>query len=53
MTGKNGYPLQKTAGYDKISKVRTLQIFSQITRHLTAIMYLIAELVIGEKPEKL
>jgi len=32
---------------------RQLEIFSQIIRHLTALVYLLAELVMGEKPEKL
>jgi hypothetical protein len=32
---------------------RKVQIFGQLIRHLTAIVYLIAELIIGEKPEKL
>lgn len=32
---------------------RRLVIFSQLIRHLTAIVYLVAELVLGFKPEKL
>jgi hypothetical protein len=32
---------------------RKVVIFSQLVRHLTAIIYLVAELVLGEKPEKL
>jgi len=34
-------------------KKRKIQIFSQIVRHLTALVYLLAELYLGEKPEKL
>ena len=36
-----------------MNQKRKIQIFSQIVRHLTALVYLIAELVLGEKPEKL
>jgi hypothetical protein len=32
---------------------RKLKIFSQMIRHLTALIYLVAELVLGEKPPKL
>lgn len=32
---------------------RQIEIFSQIARHLLALVYLIAELVLGEKPPKL
>jgi hypothetical protein len=32
---------------------RKVAIFSQLVRHLTAIIYLVAELVLGFKPEKL
>jgi len=34
-------------------KQRQHEIFSQIIRHLTALVYLIAELVIGERPDSL
>jgi hypothetical protein len=36
-----------------MDRKRKLEVFSQIIRHLTALVYLIAELVLGEKPEKL
>lgn len=35
------------------SKKRKIEIFSQLLRHLIGILYLIAELAIGERPEKL
>jgi hypothetical protein len=34
-------------------KKRKVEIFSQIVRHLTAIVYLVAELYLGHKPDKL
>ena len=37
----------------KVDDKRKVEIFSQMIRHITAIVYLIAELVIGRKPEKL
>lgn len=46
-------PLQVDHGYGKIDTRRKLEIFSQIARHLNALVYLIAELVTGVKPEKL
>ena len=36
-----------------MDKKRKLEIFSQMIRHLTALVYLVAELVVGYKPEKL
>lgn len=45
--------LQSDKNGGKIDTTRKVQIFSQIIRHLTALVYLIAELVIGEKPDKL
>jgi len=36
-----------------MTQERRIEIFSQIIRHLTALVYLIAELVMGEKPERL
>lgn len=47
------YLLQTDINNGKIDATRKMQIFSQIIRHLTALVYLIAELVIGAKPEKL
>lgn len=32
---------------------RKVEIFSQLVRHMTAIVYLVAELHLGQKPEKL
>lgn len=46
-------PLPIEHNRDKIDAMRKVQIFSQIIRHLTALVYLVAELVIGQKPEKL
>jgi hypothetical protein len=37
----------------RVTVKRQHEIFSQIVRHLVAIVYLIAELVTGEKPESL
>jgi hypothetical protein len=34
-------------------KKRKLEIFSQMIRHLAALVYLVAELVLGYKPDKL
>jgi hypothetical protein len=50
MSGNNR-GLQTDIKYDKMG--RRVQIFSQMVRHLTALVYLVAELVLGEKPEKL
>ena len=36
-----------------MDKKRKLEIFSQMIRHLSALVYLIAELYFGYKPEKL
>lgn len=44
-------PLQQQAKHGKIK--RKVEIFSQISRHITAILYLVAELYLGERPEKL
>jgi len=49
----NGHPLQITNDCAKIDTRRKLEIFSQMVRHFTALIYLVAELVIGVKPEKL
>lgn len=50
----NGHnSLQSFSTCDKIDTYRKVQIFSQMVRHITALLYLIAELVIGTKPEKL
>jgi hypothetical protein len=48
-------PLQKVSPGDRIdiTLTRKVEIFSQIIRHLTAIVYLVAELYLGQKPEKL
>lgn len=35
------------------TKARQIEIFGSIVRHLTALVYLIAELVLKEKPESL
>lgn len=32
---------------------RKVELFSQLIRHLTAIVYIVAELVLGYRPEKL
>jgi hypothetical protein len=32
---------------------RKVELFSQLVRHLTAIVYILAELSLGYKPEKL
>ena len=37
----------------KIERRRKLEIFSRLARHVTAILYLVAELYLGYKPEKL
>ena len=37
----------------KIERRRQLEIFSRLARHVTAIIYLVAELHLGYKPEKL
>lgn len=37
----------------KIERRRKLEIFSRLARHVTAIVYLVAELYLGYKPEKL
>jgi len=49
----NGHSLQIASDCAKIDIQRKLEIFSQMVRHLTALIYLVAELVIGVKPEKL
>ena len=43
--------LTTDVSYGKIDVMRKRQIFSQIARHLNALVHLIAELVIGEKIE--
>ena len=45
--------LQNDATCDKMIARRKAEIFSQLARHMTAIVYLIAELHLGKKPEKL
>jgi len=46
--------LKTAAKCDKIiDDRRRAEIFNQLVRHLTAIVWLVAELVIGRKPEKL
>jgi hypothetical protein len=51
----NGYntSLQSDINNGTMGTMRKVQIFSQMVRHITALIYLIAELVIGTKPEKL
>ena len=49
----NSHPLQIANDCAKIDTRRKLEIFSQILRNVTALVYLVAELVIGQKPEKL
>ena len=52
-SGSKGF-LTNARIYGKMmDKKRKLEIFSQMIRHLTALVYLVAELVIGYKPEKL
>jgi len=36
-----------------MDRKRQVELFSQLARHLTAIVYIIAELVLGYRPEKL
>lgn len=46
--------MTKFYGYGKmLDRKRKLEIYSQIKRHLIALVYLVAELALGEKPEKL
>jgi hypothetical protein len=45
--------LQTASNCVTISTERRIKIFSQLVRHFTAIIYLVAELVIGTKPGKL
>lgn len=52
MNGHNSL-LQNDITRDKIDTRRKVEIFSQMIRLVTALIYLIAELVIGTKPEKL
>lgn len=45
--------LKTSPNCDKIDDGRKIEIFSLMVRHLTAIVYLVAELVIGRKLGKL
>lgn len=53
MNNGHNTSLQSDLICDKIDTYRKVQIFTQMMRHITALVYLIAELVIGTKPEKL
>jgi hypothetical protein len=50
---RNQEHLNNAPSCGKIDHRRQVEIFSQLVRHLTAIVYLVAELWIGKKPEKL
>lgn len=55
MTTQNGHnrALSTEQVYGKIDARRKVEIFSQMVRHCTALIMLIAELVIGVKPDRL
>jgi hypothetical protein len=36
-----------------MSNTRKVELFAQLARHLTAIVYIVAELTLGYKPDKL
>lgn len=46
-------PLQQNEKRGKLTVARKVIILSNIGRHLTAILFCIAELILGFKPERL